>query len=124
QALNLYLPPLRHILSLSFLFFQGSGPHRHLHSFPTRRSSDLRTILIATIGPADPAAMRTKLVEAFEPLESASRPPEAAQVQPFVDRKSTRLNSSHVKISYAVFCLKKKKKHQNEARFTHDVSHY
>src|SRR5690606_42152282 len=32
--------------------------------------------------------------------------PETAQRQP--DRKSTRLNSSHVKISYAVFCLKKK----------------
>src|SRR5436309_11473304 len=31
------------------------------------------------------------------------------EVQPR-DRKSTRLNSSHVKISYAVFCLKKKKK--------------
>src|SRR5690554_7700376 len=31
-----------------------------------------------------------------------------------VDRKSTRLNSSHVRISYAVFCLKKKKK-----RLTH-----
>src|SRR5690606_41646998 len=29
------------------------------------------------------------------------------------DRKSTRLNSSHVKISYAVFCLKKKKKEKN-----------
>src|SRR5438067_10550575 len=28
-----------------------------------------------------------------------------------VDRKSTRLNSSHVSISYAVFCLKKKKRH-------------
>src|SRR5690606_39667952 len=28
------------------------------------------------------------------------------------DRKSTRLNSSHVKISYAVFCLKKKKQHR------------
>src|SRR5690606_40301890 len=28
----------------------------------------------------------------------------------FIDRKSTRLNSSHVKISYAVFCLKKKTK--------------
>src|SRR5690554_7534595 len=27
----------------------------------------------------------------------------------YVDRKSTRLNSSHVRISYAVFCLKKKK---------------
>src|SRR5438045_5666620 len=30
------------------------------------------------------------------------------------DRKSTRLNSSHLGISYAVFCLKKKKKHQCE----------
>src|SRR3989442_12055116 len=29
---------------------------------------------------------------------------------PIRDRKSTRLNSSHVRISYAVFCLKKKKK--------------
>src|SRR5690606_40290941 len=31
-----------------------------------------------------------------------------ALVRDLVDRKSTRLNSSHVKISYAVFCLKKK----------------
>src|SRR3712207_7982194 len=30
-----------------------------------------------------------------------------------VDRKSTRLNSSHANISYAVFCLKKKKKNQD-----------
>src|SRR5690625_6427920 len=34
------------------------------------------------------------------------------------DRKSTRLNSSHVAISYAVFCLKKKKKNKYEARTT------
>src|SRR6266496_5568377 len=33
-----------------------------------------------------------------------------------VDRKSTRLNSSHVEISYAVFCLKKKKKNCNKKR--------
>src|SRR5690554_1739149 len=32
-----------------------------------------------------------------------------------LDRKSTRLNSSHVRISYAVFCLKKKKKKQTSA---------
>src|SRR5438132_4899460 len=32
-----------------------------------------------------------------------------------VDRKSTRLNSSHTVISYAVFCLKKKKKRMNTA---------
>src|SRR5215475_7118165 len=35
-------------------------------------------------------------------------------VPPSEDRKSTRLNSSHVKISYAVFCLKKKKKKKTE----------
>src|SRR5690554_7736887 len=34
-----------------------------------------------------------------------------------IDRKSTRLNSSHVRISYAVFCLKKKKK------LTHSSKH-
>src|SRR5690606_40287569 len=33
-----------------------------------------------------------------------------------VDRKSTRLNSSHVKISYAVFCLKKKKKKKKKKK--------
>src|SRR5690349_23665879 len=33
-----------------------------------------------------------------------------------IDRKSTRLNSSHVEISYAVFCLKKKKKKKNKNR--------
>src|SRR5690606_41368316 len=37
------------------------------------------------------------------------------------DRKSTRLNSSHVKISYAVFCLKKKKKHMNHEEI--DTTH-
>src|SRR5438045_6783284 len=35
-----------------------------------------------------------------------------AGIQPRSDRKSTRLNSSHLGISYAVFCLKKKKKEQ------------
>src|SRR5207249_10194606 len=33
------------------------------------------------------------------------------------DRKSTRLNSSHVSISYAVFCLKKKKKKNNQNNY-------
>src|SRR5438105_6374989 len=35
------------------------------------------------------------------------------------DRKSTRLNSSHEWISYAVFCLKKKKRDQHKARVHH-----
>src|SRR3989442_10840846 len=36
----------------------------------------------------------------------------------FRDRKSTRLNSSHVRISYAVFCLKKKKKNYTQLNLT------
>src|SRR3989442_12745619 len=39
-----------------------------------------------------------------------------------LDRKSTRLNSSHVRISYAVFCLKKKKKTQSQISESEVVS--
>src|SRR3712207_6953148 len=39
------------------------------------------------------------------------------------DRKSTRLNSSHANISYAVFCLKKKKQHNTPAFFRHAPHH-
>src|SRR2546430_8188107 len=43
------------------------------------------------------------------------------------DRKSTRLNSSHSQISYAVFCLKKKKNHRSKTRhrvsYRHGQSH-
>src|SRR5438876_5777618 len=39
--------------------------------------------------------------------------PAARRTRPQIDRKSTRLNSSHPSISYAVFCLKKKKKKKN-----------
>src|SRR3712207_7577980 len=46
---------------------------------------------------------------------SRAHPPDGGRRTPRrrrVDRKSTRLNSSHANISYAVFCLKKKKKNQ------------
>src|SRR5205814_4469522 len=90
-----------------------------LHSFPTRRSSDLhrdhsapgaRKACSAGAGAARP--------------ESAPPPPTHRHVAPRqarpcraapVDRKSTRLNSSHLGISYAVFCLKKKKNKDTEA---------
>src|SRR3989442_3132948 len=52
---------------------------------------------------------------------NARRP--ARAVGPGIDRKSTRLNSSHVRISYAVFCLKKKKDynlHRTAGRWTAD----
>src|SRR5438045_8782436 len=53
-------------------------------------------------------------VSLLNPITEGRRsPPPAARTgdrRPSVDRKSTRLNSSHLGISYAVFCLKKKKK--------------
>src|SRR2546426_8215889 len=56
---------------------------------------------------------------AVDPVRSAVRLPVACHagerfVAPKIDRKSTRLNSSHLVISYAVFCLKKKKKKRAE----------
>src|SRR5690606_41877564 len=44
------------------------------------------------------------------PCVSQTRPRRGGKSGGRADRKSTRLNSSHVKISYAVFCLKKKKR--------------
>src|SRR5690349_24239122 len=44
-----------------------------------------------------------------QPLRKRTNKPEGVHNQ---DRKSTRLNSSHVEISYAVFCLKKKNKNK------------
>src|SRR5206468_8376896 len=108
--------------SLAFLplFFYCYGDPRGLHSFPTRRSSDLLPNVAAVgdgmlgrIGPTRPWARR------YAPLSSDSRRNRSRSVGRVTivrriaeraprDRKSTRLNSSHDQISYAVFCLKKK----------------
>src|SRR5438067_6498623 len=47
----------------------------------------------------------------------------AVAIQTIRDRKSTRLNSSHVSISYAVFCLKKKKTKKDTQTMNHNESH-
>src|SRR5690242_21608159 len=70
-----------------------------LHSFPTRRSSDL---LLLRAG----QERRRRRLPRREPGGRSQEGASAARGQ---DRKSTRLNSSHMSISYAVFCLKKKK---------------
>src|SRR5699024_12820835 len=82
------LRPRRRASPRPSFFFYCCGDHRDLHSFPTRRSSDL---------PVHPR------LAAYGPGGALIVPGEHQ------DRKSTRLNSSHVSISYAVFCLKKKK---------------
>src|SRR5690606_41941202 len=103
---------------VSFSSFYGYVDHRYLHSFPTRRSSDLimegmlqvhgllreqgldpereETWISLLMGMSLSVTMHQRGIDFFLAADH-------------VDRKSTRLNSSHVKISYAVFCLKKKK---------------
>src|SRR5437773_3976255 len=73
--------------------------HRVLHSFPTRRSSDLGW----GRWPA-----RARAWWAWVAPENRRSVREARNRGQAIDRKSTRLNSSHITISYAVFCLKKK----------------
>src|SRR5438067_5008464 len=51
----------------------------------------------------------------------AGRPVRGARGHHERDRKSTRLNSSHVSISYAVFCLKKKKNNKNNLEASHQA---
>src|SRR5690625_6191612 len=56
--------------------------------------------------------LTTTPIEITDAIESLLKPLKKVKfpVHELADRKSTRLNSSHVAISYAVFCLKKKKK--------------
>src|SRR5688572_32315964 len=65
---------------------------------------------------ADIDYFKTRTVsQAVDELMNPTAPQPAPPVKEYVtsiDRKSTRLNSSHSQISYAVFCLKKKKKQQ------------
>src|SRR5688500_19368132 len=73
------------------------------HSFPTRRSSDL-------LGDSadDPRYVRTMHRYGYWFIGDVHETDGSGDA--VKDRKSTRLNSSHLVISYAVFCLKKKKK--------------
>src|SRR5262245_63620202 len=61
------------------------------------------------------AAVPSQIDRPLEPREPVGRD-EAAQQDDREDRKSTRLNSSHLGISYAVFCLKKKKKKKQKKK--------
>src|SRR5438552_10068306 len=60
------------------------------------------------------AAARTSPVMTPRQRKASVRVTRSSALNPFrQDRKSTRLNSSYVKISYAVFCLKKKRKRRH-----------
>src|SRR5690606_40608086 len=113
--------PIFHLYLSSLLTYHHS--QRHLHSFPTRRSSDLLYDLSNT---AEKIGLRSLNVRISKlSLKDVILPCilhwnknhyivlYKIKNENYLDRKSTRLNSSHVKISYAVFCLKKKTKNHN-----------
>src|SRR2546426_7172715 len=61
------------------------------------------------LGPIADLRRRERVAERAEPLDVTSARRDVERLGA-LDRKSTRLNSSHLVISYAVFCLKNKKK--------------
>src|SRR5256885_7797463 len=63
---------------------------------------------------------RSALREAHEEVGLAASDVQVLGTLPiYIDRKSTRLNSSHLVISYAVFCLKKKKNNHTSVTSSH-----
>src|SRR5690606_39931444 len=94
------------------LFYNCVGDDRDIHSFPTRRSSDLRQKSISVTREPE-LEKKTLFLQRIVDSDNALYRYTVGDMNYFFykkkDRKSTRLNSSHVKISYAVFCLKKKK---------------
>src|SRR5947207_12496368 len=95
----------------------------YLRPFPTRRSSDLPAALVFAfsllvlghyLANGDPSVWFFAIQGAL-PLDR-EEPDAGISVRQVIDRKSTRLNSSHTVISYAVLCLKKKNRKRKPLR--------
>src|SRR5688572_31553433 len=99
-----YTYDTQHIVSTYLFFFNDTATTEIYTLSPTRRSSDLMTAMRL----ARPIATKPRFISLLKRMPmgwiSSERTPAISK-----DRKSTRLNSSHSQISYAVFCLKKKK---------------
>src|SRR5690606_41449332 len=92
----IYTLSLHDALPISFRFFFFLKKQMVFTDSPAQKRPQCQTIFNALqVGLQEPQQDTVHLLQLFKNLK---------------DRKSTRLNSSHVKISYAVFCLKKKKK--------------
>src|SRR5207248_10441870 len=108
----------------AYLHLPRARPNPTPPSFPTRRSSDLHRRMAEELG-ISVGALRTRshhirrdlekcVLQCANSLVTKQKTSLRALLKRrhligVIDRKSTRLNSSHRTISYAVFCLKKKK---------------
>src|SRR3712207_7234572 len=95
-------PPRSTLFPYTTLFRSGAG-----------RDGDVGPRSSGMAGPAGARTSQPARGAGLVRPERRDRTPPAARVRAVrvIDRKSTRLNSSHANISYAVFCLKKKKHH-------------
>src|SRR5437870_10932786 len=98
------------------LFFPGRPPPGStLFPYTTLFRSRCGDASSCTKGPAGQAC-RDAITACHQCCECVCKSETAGCTPQNLDRKSTRLNSSHVAISYAVFCLKKKTKYARRRR--------
>src|SRR2546430_16359903 len=92
--------PLAFLVDLFFFFFNDTA------------TTEIYTLSLHDALPISrPSAITIsapRRLSSARPYIGISQPTPPPSVRPAIDRKSTRLNSSHSQISYAVFCLKKK----------------
>src|SRR2546427_12527630 len=100
---SVFLLPLT--LSISFLFFFNDTATTEIYTLSLH---DALPILKHADAGHFASAAKLDVISAGKIILAVEFPPRHVQ-----DRKSTRLNSSHSQISYAVFCLKKKKKNND-----------
>src|SRR2546428_8341274 len=81
------------------------------------RSIAFTTLVIGLAAPVQRATAQYYAIYGPSSVPAPYAPPPRAE-----DRKSTRLNSSHDQISYAVFCLKKKKKTKLHSQTSSDIT--
>src|SRR5205085_12116086 len=109
SIVHLTLSPLSFIYSITslirFLLFFFLIIRRPPRSTLFPYTTLFRSFLLSGSNSLQLAALNCKREQVHPNAHSARRIPKGTS-----DRKSTRLNSSHSQISYAVFCLKKKKK--------------
>src|SRR5947207_7591626 len=104
--MSLFFIQILNFTDKSVLFFLMIRRPPRSTLFPYRRSSDLDA------GFLPHAFVNFLCLLGWNPKDNR----EAMSRQELIDRKSTRLNSSHTVISYAVFCLKKKRKQSADGK--------
>src|SRR5207253_8598451 len=108
------------VLNCEYFFFQAEDGIRsgHVTGVQTCALPILGATRIAKPAPPGSRARKARRVDLTMRVNIRNQRGVEDTVQTREDRKSTRLNSSHVAISYAVFCLKKKNTSEDDTRYS------